>query len=662
MNRSLTTMLILLLASASNAQSNAEDPILRAVEYIINVNDDKSFDTEELTFTLEELLKKPVYINDTRQSALESIPLLSDFQIESIQDYIKQFGPLSSINELQLVPGFDQELVAIVTPFITVVAPEVNSMRISDLKPVRMGIMGRSKLLVQKAEGYKATDNSRFQGSRLYYASSYNLSLGDKVLINLHSEKDAGEKAQSKRLYFDSNSGSITVLTPIKQLSKVIVGDYRINLGQGLISWSSFTTSRPNTPGTLRKRGSITPYKSFDETSFSRGIAVEAELKPIRLAIALSGKPVDGYVSTQNPSTFTLLKTGLHRSNKEIASHAAIKERGFAGKISFQKLQNSINFNFTTKKISGLGLTRVEKGMSIDLYKQWRKGALFGEVASDGDWHLSSFVGSQIKISSRTILTASYRKYSKGFAISGNSAFGENSTASNEEGFYVGFNITPQYRYSIVAYTDMFRLPSPKYRVSKPSNGVESGITLTGLISKNIEARIRYRHKIYEQDSDQESGTSLSTATFRSNKSDIYLKYNILQSSKLTIGASLSSSKQEFVPTRWGYMAFADLQFSIKKSALQLYLRYTTFSSENKAVAQYSYENDLPGMYTSTIFNKKGNRAYIMVKYTAGARLKIWTKISQTFYAPPATYIGDGADRIAGNKKTEVRLQATLDL
>ena len=644
----------------SYAQTDIGDPVKRAVEYTASISEDK-VDVEELSSIFEDLLKNPICINDSIHSKLDKIPLLSDFLIQSIKDYIKEFGEFKSTTELQFVPGFDLELVSIISPFVTTTSSEKTHLTLKNLIPTKQSAMARSTYTFQKAKGYKDTTDNQFLGNRLHYAAAYNLTMGKNIFINIHSEKDAGEKAPLKQLYFDNFSASITAISPIKHVAKIIIGDYRINLGQGLVAWAGFSMNKSGDPSTIRKRSSITAYKSFDETSFYRGIATEVDMKPFTITLAASNRLLDGRISTSDSSKFTTYTTGLHRTLNEINSRATVNQQLLAGKISYSNRQNSIALNFVSKKMNKKGVQDLEQAFSLDFYKQWKKYSLFGEFASDNNLNLASLISTASKISSKATISASYRNYSRQYKISGNNAFGENSNATNEEGFYIGLKIIPKFNYAITAYADMFKFPYPKYRVSKSSNGSEVGIAIKGFLSKQIEGRLRYRYKTIEQDKKQNPPTFSQTETIQTNKGDLYLKFIPSKNTEITIGSSVSKYTSESHSSQWGYLLYTDIQHSFPSTRLQVYARFTTFNADSWDVAQYNYENDLPGMYASTSFNNKGNRAYLMFKIKTRKRLNFWTKISQTFYAPPISSIGEGTDMIEGSKKTEIKLQATLD-
>ncbi len=646
----------------AHAQTNSNDPVKQLVDFALNINDDSPLGVEELAAHFETLLSNPVCINQPTSKNIDKLIVLSDFQEESLAEYIATNGVLKSVNELQYVPGFDAELVQIIAPFITVEIPEKKHIALSDLQHIHSSYMVRSAYTIQDARGFSDTSSNRFMGNKLYYAFSSNISLGKSAIINIHSEKDAGEPATLARGYFDSFGGSITAINPIVHVSRIVAGDYRINLGQGLLSWAGFATSKSGDPSLLRKKSSISTCKSFDEANFYRGGAIEVSYKPLSLTIAASNRWLDGHPSTTDSAGIVLLPNGLHRTEREIRYRSAVQQEMVAAKVGYSYKQSAINLNYFSKSTASQSLSSIEQGTSIDFYRKWKKYTCFGEVAVDNNSNVATYIGTSVKFNYQAILTASYRKYPKTFSLKSNSSFGESSNATNEEGIYLGLKISPKYRYSILAYVDMFQSPYPKYRVSKPSDGTEAGISLSGLIGSEVESRIRFRYKTKEMDITQPASSYAQTERISSYKSDAMFRYIPDKRVEFGLSGTVNLYKIESTSQKVGYLTYADFQYSLANLPIRLYTRFCTFDADSWDVALYCYENDLPGTYASSSFYQKGSRAYLMLRAKLDRRINIWMKIAETFYTSATASIGSGMDEIRSSRKTDIRLQVTLDL
>lgn len=660
--RTTITILLLILTSVSlMAQNSTYDPAKKAIEFTLSPNSDSPNEVDELTQLFTELLSSPIHINDDC-TKLQVIPIVSDFQISSVADYIKLYGEIKSINEIMFIPGFDKELVDIIAPFISLEKRVKNHITPRDLTPIRHTIITRTTFTVQNAKGFSDTSSSRFLGSKPYYSSSYNMSMGKSILLNIRTEKDAGERALPSKFYHDNLGASITIQQPVKYVDKLIVGDFRLNLGQGLIAWSGFTPGKGFDPTSVRRRSSITASKSYDEVNFYRGISGELKFKPISIAIVASTRNLDGHLSTSDSSKFIINSTGLHRNSKEVEDRATINQKMAGAKVSYNFKRSSLSINAITKKNEGYSTTEKKSAYSTDYFAQWNRHSIFGEVAMDANSNVAFYAAYTLKLSSKAVLTSSYRKYPQTFNITGNNSFGESSSGTNEEGIFIGIKITPQYKYSLSGYVDMFESPYPKYRVSKASSGTEAGLSANGIIMGIIEGRLKYRYKTKELNTQTSPNNHVSTERVTSNKGGIYLAYRPNINVEVTIDASTSVYKTEKNTTTYGYLAYANIEFSPSKIPLRIYSRFSVFDAPSWDVVLYSYEDDLPGMYASSSFYRKGSRAYLMVRANISRRIKIWGKIAETFYTPPTNKIGSGINVIHGNRKTDIKLQVSLNL
>lgn len=653
-------MLLLFLAWRASAQTSL-DPVQRAVEYCINLNTDENTDVEELSLLFEDLIENPIFPNKNSPQDLKILPFLSEFQIISIIDYLKEFGDIKSMNELRYIPGVDQELAEILEPFITLTAPKRVALNVGELKPIRQRIMMRSGMTLQRAKGFKDTSSTKFLGSRPFYASSYTLSLGKNITANLYAEKDAGEKPTPRYLLYDSFGGSILATKPIKYANKVIIGDYRLNLGQGLLSWSGFSPSRSSDPSTIMKRAAVVPKRSFDEIYFYRGIATEYSHKRWYATAAYSNRMLDGRISAQDSSRFTLQTTGLHRTQSEMKTKGNIRQEVIAGSVGYFHQTNRININYITKTLSHQGAYEAQKGISIDYQARFGKVVTFGEMAADQQAAIALMAGTSLAPSNSATATIVYRHYPQRFDMDGNNSFGESSRASNDRGVYIGVKVIPKYRHSITAYADMHTIPHPKFRVSKPSSGHEVGISSSGYISKQIDFRVRYRYKTRERDVPQNESIASLTEYIFSHKGDATLVYTPEKNSEIRLGTIFSTFKTESSSSQRGTMLYVDFRHQLNRWPIKIYARHSIFDVDSFDTAIYSYESDLPGLFSTALSLQKGTRSYVMLRAKATRRLNIWLKYLDVFYAPPTETISEGANQILGNRRSEVRVQATLD-
>jgi hypothetical protein len=133
------------------------------------------------------------------------------------------------------------------------------------------------------------------------------------------------------------------------------------------------------------------------------------------------------------------------------------------------------------------------------------------------------------------------------------------------------------------------------------------------------------------------------------------------------------SSRMEFVwmnvprpvPAQ-GFLGMAG--FSFRKSGISGNMAVTVFETSDYDTRIYAYEQDLLYNFSLPAYFGKGIHYYInlhrdfsRMKLTSTNRLKLqgWIKWGQTFY--PGTHsIGSGLDKIAGNRKSEIKMQVLV--
>ncbi|MCF0178303.1 MAG: hypothetical protein HUJ90_06715, partial [Bacteroidales bacterium] len=72
---------------------------------------------EDFLESYRQFATTPFNLNSASRSTLESLGILSQFQIESLLEYISIYGSISSFTELELVDGFNRNLVEILRVF-----------------------------------------------------------------------------------------------------------------------------------------------------------------------------------------------------------------------------------------------------------------------------------------------------------------------------------------------------------------------------------------------------------------------------------------------------------------------------------------------------------------------------------------------------------------
>jgi hypothetical protein len=247
---------------------------------------EEELDYQTLFQDIYNYLENPLNLNTAGTSELEKLHLLTDFQILSLQNYIRENGPLLSIYELPLVYGFSEMLARTLEPLV-VTEPPGRDLPAGKRKSSHQLLMRVSSVL-EEQEGYKETTdsalaanpNSRYLGNRLRIMTKYRYRLGNKLMIGYNGDKDAGEPIFSgeNKKGFDFNSAYVQV-NDVWKFKNILAGDYQVKSGQGLSLWSGLAFGKSPDIINIRKKGNVlNPYTSVDENRFLRGLSACMEL------------------------------------------------------------------------------------------------------------------------------------------------------------------------------------------------------------------------------------------------------------------------------------------------------------------------------------------------------------------------------------------------
>ena len=110
-----------------------------------------------------------------------------------------------------------------------------------------------------------------------------------------------------------------------------------------------------------------------------------------------------------------------------------------------------------------------------------------------------------------------------------------------------------------------------------------------------------------------------------------------------------------------GFLSYVDVVIKpmMKKYSGSIRLQY--FETEGYNSRMYAFENDVLYSFSIPVFYDKGFRYYLNLNYDVSKKLTVWLRWAQTVYTNK-TSIGSGLDEIAGNKRSEVKVQVQYQL
>jgi len=266
------------------------------------------------------LLKNPVDLNRASAEELHVFSFLHDIQIAYLIKHRGVYGDLISIYELQAIPYWDETIIRLILPYVCI---GNSSLRRKEWKErwtdgdqiILAGttVSRNNDLMMQK-------ETLRYPGGSERVFVRYKYQYKNLLQYGVLAEKDPGESwfKGSRQYGFDFYSAHM-VLRNVGKFKTIVLGDYHINLGQGLLIWQSMAFRKSSEPMLIKRQGAILrPYHSSGEFAFHRGAGVTTGYRCWSLTGFASLRNYTSilYMDTMdNRNYFSSINTsGLHRT------------------------------------------------------------------------------------------------------------------------------------------------------------------------------------------------------------------------------------------------------------------------------------------------------------------------------------------------------------
>lgn len=641
-------------------------------------------DIAEWVEMLEYYTKNPIDLNTADFEDFKKLGLLNDIQISRIINHREQYHGFLSVEELQSVEGFDAELVSLLLPFFKVTGGFENpSLNLKHLASEgKHQFMIGCNLPLEKAKGYQPVNNddgesvTPYQGSSLKMNLRYRFSYYDRLSIGVATDKDGGEalfkEPTGKGFDFYSAHFYLKKKGFIKTLA---LGDYNLQIGQGLLAWTGFGAGKTTASMIVNKNATgLKPYTSFDENRFLRGAGIEIIHHRLSLICFTSYKYRDGNVLKRDSAdgspleVSSLPQSGLHRTLLELEKKNQVKEwltgmnlnykyKGFHAGLSAMYQKFSVNIVPDEKPYAHFDFKGNESiGFSMDYGWVKKNISLFGEAAFNANGSFALLNGLQIGLGRKALFTLLGRSFSPGYYSMYASAFSESNRVCNEQGLYSALSLQLGKGIDLFASADYYRIPWLSFRLYSPSWGSDYTLQFGFHQSKKIDAYLRYRYKEIEQHDPQSEGQTYQTIQMLHRQLRLHLGFYITESITLKNRIEwLWVNKSNGVKTT-GFLIYQDLLFRPLNKPFDVTIRYAIFDASDYDSRLYAFENGMPGDYSFPVIYGKGIRTYLLLKYQINHFADAWLKVSRTFY-PGEKNIGSGYDQIEGDHRTDLKLQ-----
>jgi len=679
----LAVAFLLFQFSDLQAQTTENDAAFEELANQLLDNLEEDTDVSEYLDEMYSIYQNPLNINEIEREELEKFLFLSDFQINALLNYLQKYGEIYSVYELQLIEGFSSKEIKTLLPFI-VVRPKS---AFSALKLSKMFTQGRSTLflrsqtvLEQQAGYIKTFDeetntySAAYKGDPYLYYARYayeyrNFSYG------FTAENDAGEEffKGSNTRGFDFYSGNIA-FEDLGFIKYAVVGDYTVGFGQGL------TMNRVNGAGKSayvtnirQKSNGVKKYSSTAENNFLRGAATTLQFGKINFTAFYSNSRFDANLEQQDTTedaevyVSSLQNTGFHRTESEITDKDAIRMMFWGANLTAKLNRMDIGATFVHSEL--LGYLAPDNNYYNKYYfsgsENFNASAdynlnlgnlfCFGEFAVSQNGGFAVLNGATFQLTSFASLAVLHRFFEAEYQTIGGSVFSETGTPRNENGLYLGLQLTPLQSITISAYSDSYRFPWLRSTTDAPSEGNDYFIETAWNPSQKINMTVRFKTEEKQENTAQETNIDY-LATLRKTTLRYQFEYVVNDFITLKNRMEWSFYKKENTSEK-GFLIYQDLKITPPNTQLTINLRYAIFDTDGYNSRIYAYENEVLYGYSIPAYYAKGSRWYAVLKYSfPKTRIDLWLRFAQTYYRNK-TEISSGNQTIEGNTKSELKIQ-----
>ena len=651
-----TQIVLLFMCFTCGVQAQSGHEWERYLNEVMTAEDAGSAAWEDTYDLLCELEQHPLDINQATREQLEQLPFLSAQQVEEMVEYLYRYGPMKSLAELRMIRSLDDSRRRLLTYFVIVLDNPDLPESSGKANYFHHELMATGRIPFYERKG----DAGAYQGYPYRHWLRYQLTYGDQLKAGIVGSQDAGEPffGGKNQLGYDYYSVYLQ-LNRWRRIETLILGNYRVSMGMGLILNNSFGLGKVSMLQNMgRPTSTLRAHSSRSSDGYLQGAAATVNItKGLTATGFISYRAMDATLNKDGTAA-TILTTGYHRTETEMEKKNNLKNTTFGGNVRYQANGYHAGFNLV-----GTHLNRELKPNTATLYRQhYAQGYDFlnmsadygyvhhrfsvnGETALNRDGALATINSLSLQLGSEWSLMALYRFYSYRYTSLYANSYSDGGNVQNESGIYIGATWQPSTSWKLMAYTDYAYFPWAKYQISQSSHSWDQLLQVS-YIKKRWTFGGRYRLRIRQKDNDDK--TALATRT--EHRGRVSAEYSSVWSSRTQIDFGFTSFKEH----EKGLMVSETLGFTYHWLRLNGGLGWFHTDSYDSRV--YLYELGPLYSYSITQFSGEGIRYWFMARVNIGSRLMLTAKMGVTNYFDRST-IGSSYQQINRSSQTDLDFQ-----
>jgi hypothetical protein len=579
-------------------------------------------------------------LNLASREELETSGLFTSYQIENLLDYRTTFGPIYSIHELAVLPGFQHTDLQEMEAAILVRPDRIPS---GKFRMVHRILMDAGSSLPPGDE-YRPDPESgaerKFAGSPIHATFRWRSRVRRDLTLALTYDKDAGEPyLYRNRPQFISGYISYEGKKLIKQC---VIGNFQLNQGLGLVNGSGLFHRAGDFRVNRQTLSRIRPYASKAETGFERGMACRLGFDRFQLLVwgsyqtfslapsTLSEQPSgDGWFDAQRTS-------GLYRTQGELAGrelafriHSGIQLLLKTGHSALG-IQNGTEYLGPTSRAMDNPLVKkaasIQQKCSLHGYWSKQKIQVFGELSASQYRYPAFLFGMEYQFNDYIHGSILVHHYGSEFSGSLPSSYSSGSRIRNEQGLAFHLHVETGPWITARLTGELFRYPMPRYMTQVPSAGYRLDLSLQSPGTHTLQWKARLVRKAWQATPADESSAVRTLQDFRVSRLDGQWTYThqdrFRWHGRLVVG--YLTEKEPPVP---GYAAVQRVSVG-SHGKLSITAQHVIFHVTDWENRIYLYE---PGFYYSFSFPVcygTGQRTTFLVTFKPATWLTISVKVT----------------------------------
>ena len=585
-------------------------------------------DYEQLQNDLYSIHDAHIDLNHTSDEELSQLYFLSPQQIDDILAYADRH-PFQSLYELRMISSLADYEIRDLLPFVKI--SNSSSTSLPSKEGAGLGLSAKAVFAEAKHEIITRVDARNieaFEGSDpVYVQTRYRFDYQRRVTFGAQLRRPVGGMAR------DLQYGAYLQLKDIGCLHTLVAGNFQASFGQGLVlapvfrsGKSAYVQSVGQTTEGLRYYSSVDgeclhgigttfrhqfnahtrldisalySLKHINDSTWHHVVGANLTLRHKKLQVGLTAIE-NIWQDTIHPYRNTAYNTHYFRGKNQVVIGANIRyNHGWFD--AFAEVATTENYQRFEEAING--------GANKPINSQ--------------NWGVGTVVGCRFYPTSGLALLALYRYYSPYFDNALGYAFSETSRLGDENGGYLGFDITRLKNWRFSGYADVFYFSGPKYGIPQsPTLGYDS-LAEMQYFGKTDRLLMRLRAK-RKGDKGTYSARLQWTKEFNNG------------SFRMTAETNLTPNPLTSDPLTYGFTIYQDLTYTLpfrEGKGLGFHIRLQAFDARNWDNRIYCYEHDVLYAFSIPAVYGLGGRAYLSLKWQIIPQLALYFRASETIYA-----------------------------